>query len=194
MWQKKTSSIGFWMFALVLLAGSFWWFGYPRPSEDVAEVLAVTQPQVTPAPTSLTQISGDGTRTLAIEKIGELVELSVNQEMIATKRVDPRSVVRIPFNTWSPNNKYFFITEQRDDKAEYLVMNESGKPFADGEPELKVSELYAQAYPDNTILSVSGWAAPTLIVLNARSESEENMSFWFDVQTQKFIRLATNFY
>ena len=73
-------------------------------------------------------------------------------------------------------------------------MTASGKYFVGDLPYLKVKELFTVVHPDLTIVDVTGWAAPTLLIINAKSGNETNMSFWFDVSTHKFIRLSNYFY
>lgn len=159
-------------------------------------MVAPALPIPSPAPKlpNLSQVSGDGVATVSIKQAGELAEIIVDGKMILTKKTEPSRQLSVPYNAWSPDNKYFFLTEKMGDASEYLVMKSNGSSFNNDVPYLMIRDQFAKDYPDVTIKSVTGWAAPTLIILNAKSENEDNMSFWFDVQTQKFIRLSTYFY
>lgn len=163
-------------------------------------VLSVETPPVTahaqasPVPTHMAQISPDGTHTVTLRTKGDLSEILVNEKLIATRSMEPDTILGVPFNTWSPDNKYFFLKATNNNKNEYLVMNSTGKSFADETPYLMVGALFVKEHPETEIVDVTGWAAPTLLIINAKSDSEAKMSFWFDVQTQKFIRLSNYFY
>lgn len=176
------------LLSLIVLAGIYLIGNYQRERMNPVRVMSVAQPSPLPTPVAREQVSPDGTRSVSLKTQGEQVEIRVNDQLIATKRVGKGEEYMAPFNTWSPDNKYFFLQEKMINGEEYLVMK------ATGEESLRVSELFAQAYPDNTIVFVTGWASPTLLILNAKSDKESSMSFWFDVQTHKFIRLSTYFY
>ena len=63
----------------------------------------------TPEPVVLTQISPDGTHTVSLSTISGITEILVNNEVIIRKDVDPGVELQVPFNTWSPDDKYFFF-------------------------------------------------------------------------------------
>lgn len=156
-------------------------------------VAVVTLPPAPPSPIPLEsseQISPDGTHTVKLKKSGRETEILVNEQRVESMR---DRELAIPFNTWSPDNKYFFLKEKRESGDEYLVYSATGKAFPSGEDSLSLADLFVKAYPENTVVEVTGWAAPTLIVVNAKSANEAMMSFWFDVQAHKFIRLSTYF-
>lgn len=158
------------------------------------KVAVVTLPSPTPSPLpseSSEQISPDGTHTVKLKKSGKETEIMVNGQMVESMS---GSEFTIPFNTWSPDNKYFFLKEKKESRDEYLLYSATGKAFPSGEVSLAIIDLFTKVYPENTVVEVTGWAAPTLLILNAKSENEASMSFWFDVQTRKFIRLSSYFY
>ena len=160
----------------------------------VMSIESPTAPMSTPKPVVHSQISPDGTHTVGLSTISDTTEIKVNNEVVSRKPVDPGVELLVPFNTWSPDDKYFFLCEKSEQGDEYLVMTASGKYFVGDLPYLKVKELFTVVHPDLTIVDVTGWAAPTLLIINAKSGNETNMSFWFDVSTHKFIRLSNYFY
>ena len=57
-----------------------------------------------------------------------------------------------------------------------------------------MEELFAQKYADYKITDVTGWAAPTLLVVNTdKLDGTVGPSFWFDVASLSFTRLSTRF-
>lgn len=160
-------------------------------------VLSIEPPIVpisTPKPVVLSQISPDGTHTVSLNTVSDSTEIMINNEVVVQRPVEVGIDLEIPFNTWSPDDKYFFLREKSEQGDEYLVMAASGKHFADDSPSLKVKELFAVFHPEATIVDATGWAAPTLLILNAKSGTETKMSFWFDISTHQFIRLSNYFY
>lgn len=191
MLKNKSGSVFILVLVLFVGLGAFLFQTYQKHRATAADVLLVVPPSPAPtdAPVTKSQVSPDGTHTVTLKTKGEVTEILVNDQVVATRRVVPEAKLSLSFNTWSPDNKYFFIQEG----SEYLMMTATGKPFADGAPYLTVMELFTKTYPDTTITAVTGWSAPTLLTINASSASGEKMTFWFDIQSRKFIRLSSYF-
>lgn len=116
------------------------------------------------------------------------------QQILSMSALDAE-VITIPFNTWSPDNNYLFLTKKAQSANQYLVLNSSGEWLGDAAPYLPVQELFAHQVEGYSIEDVTGWAGPTLLIVNAKSTENENnkISFWFDVPSKSFIRLSTYF-
>lgn len=143
-------------------------------------------------------ISPDGKMTLSVNmrKINSenIYTFTIGDNQIYSNTLPPGLSMAIPFNTFSPDNKYFFLEETSLDKANYLVFTTNGKPFSGGDKSLEISSPFYQKYPNFKITDVTGWASPTLIVINTDKENgEQGPSFWFDVSTRSFYRLSTRF-
>lgn len=106
------------------------------------------------------------------------------------------SSIQIPYNTWSPDNLYFFLTDTKSsDATDYLVFQASGEPYDDGIQSINLSEYFKQKVPNYVLQEVTGWAAPYLILINVKNlDGSEGPSFWFDVSTRSFQQLTTKFY
>ena len=100
---------------------------------------------------------------------------------------------KIPYNTWSPDNAYFFIEEISAAKSDYYVFSAVGDLFSSGVQFININGLFMQKFPDYIIEEVTGWASPTLLIVNTKSKENKETSFWFDVQSQDFIQLSTYF-
>lgn len=99
----------------------------------------------------------------------------------------------IPFNAFSSDNSYVFLKETKDGEYHYLVFKSSGELFANGQAFLDVTPLFAAYTKTYTISDVTGWADPTLLVVNATSTNGTLYSFWFDVASHSFIPLENVF-
>ena len=101
----------------------------------------------------------------------------------------------IPYNTWSPDNIYVFIKEATPTVNNYYVFFTSESSFSDSSQYLNIQSLFAEKVSDYIILDVTGWAAPNLLIVNAKeNQSEKKVSFWFEVSSQSFLLLGTYFY
>lgn len=149
--------------------------------------------------------SPDGAKTLTMEKqqIKNSVKYSfftsVKPEKtrltIFTKEETSSQSLSIPYNAWSPDNVYFFLKETTSIVNNYYVFFASGNNFSDDSQHLDIQTMFAKKIPGYAILDVTGWAAPNLLIVNAKEiQGEKKVSFWFDVTSQSFTQLGTYFY
>lgn len=148
--------------------------------------------------------SPDGTRTLTMKKQKNNTTATYsffaskkpgNQEkLIAAKIVSSSHSFSIPDNTWSPDNKYAFVMERTPSQKSYFVL-----PASDSLPQSDLQNtdvyvLFSQKYSQYILTDITGWAAPNLLIMNTNNETgERGPSFWFDITTQSFIQLSSNF-
>jgi hypothetical protein len=89
---------------------------------------------------------------------------------------------------------YFFLKEKTPHEEDYLVFRSSGELFSDDARALSVQQLFREKVKGYTIEDVTGWADPTLLVVNTKTvDGDTKVSFWFDVPNQTFIQLGTYF-
>lgn len=148
--------------------------------------------------------SPEGSKELLMKKEeGNLTTYSFfildNSENLETPlystRVNSSQSYSIPYNAWSPDDKYVFIKEDTNAGANYYVFLTSGKPFSDVSPYIEITSLFTQKFPGYKIEDVTGWADPNLLIINTRTETGGfGPSFWFAVSSRSFIQLATRFY
>lgn len=175
-------------------------------AENVA-TLAPRPTPVVPSPVQTEEMdSPDGTQTLTMnfQQTGNRRRYSFftsskeetsDQTLIFSQESSADKTLSIPFNTWSPDNTYLFLEESSVDGTDFLVFSTEGKPFDAGDQYLDVQALFAEKVEGYSILEVTGWAAPNLLLVNAQaSEGDQKVSFWFDVTSQSFIRLSTYFF
>ena len=170
---------------LFALAGLVTILPSTRPTRSPAppQVAVVTTP---PSKIS-SQSSPDGKFIVTLTHTADVATVSIGSTAIFTHRMSPDTVVSLPFNTWSPNNKYLFIKEVGTSDTSYIVMSASGASPAN------VTEFFAESYPDLKLNDVTGWADGTLLVVNYTSSAGKPASLWFDVTSHHFIPLAVYF-
>ena len=108
--------------------------------------------------------------------------------------MDDTENLSIPYNAWSPDNKYVFLKESTPTINNYYVFASSGNPLYPDKQYINIQELFSEQVPDFAITDVTGWADSVLVVVNTVSKKQgQKVSFWFDVSSQSFIRLSTYF-
>lgn len=157
----------------------------PLPQDDVVSQMS---PYGTKKVTLTTKHNANGTKTVTITAEDSSGE---NQQQVYTTNIGETDTMSIPFNTWSPNDKYFFILKNN---AEVMVFNASGAAFPDGETYLDASDAFNQKNTGFTLQEATGWASDTLIIINTTtSDNQKGPSYWFEVPSKAIIRLSTEF-
>lgn len=170
----------------------------PLASQNEIEV-------VSPRIITSSQISPDGEKKV-IMKVTENLdntktydfstadESGLNEQHIFTKTLDSLNSITLPFNTWSPDDKYFFVQENLRNVKNVLVFKASGEQFAVGEDHLNVTDSFNQKNTGNNFDTATGWASETLIIMNTTKEdNSKGPSYWFEVPSKAIIQLSTEF-
>lgn len=103
-------------------------------------------------------------------------------------------IITIPFNTFSPDNKFIFLMQTVSEKAEYFVLRTDGEKILGDKYAFRLIEPFNKRYPDLKVTDVTGWGGLNLIVVNTdQIEGGTGPSFWFDLSNFSFIRLSHRF-
>lgn len=156
----------------------------------------------TPQVDTTEQISSDGTKTLKmrtasnangtkIYTFSTVNDSDKYEQIIYSTPANAAETMSIPFNTWSPDNNYFFILKN---DTEGMVFKASGDPFADGEPYIDITEIFNQQNTNYSIREVTGWTSGSTIIFNtAKPDNTIGPSFWFYVPAKQVIYVSTLF-
>jgi len=151
------------------------------------------------------QLSSDGTHELTMKKISNkdsayTYEFSISKgsdnekQLVYQKTLGPKSSMLIPFNTWSPDNQYFFIQEQGEERDSVMVFKSTRESFSEGEKYLDLTLLFKERGIKNNFKEATGWASPNLILINSITpEGNEGPSYWFEIPSKSIIQLGTKF-
>lgn len=146
-----------------------------------------------------TMLSPDGKKTLTIREKKEegnitytlLISDKVDgvQKEIYTKTLTQGDQLIVPYNTFSPDNKYIFLKEEAVNGTNYFVLALSGEGRFD------VSNLFVEKFSSDYIINdVTGWGGVNLLIIKtSRVGGGEGSSFWFEVPGASFIRLSHSF-
>lgn len=118
----------------------------------------------------------------------------VNDRAVFSKTLDTGKSMTIPFNTWSPDNKYFFIQEHQEGGIIVMVFNDSNEPFDTGKTYLDVTDLFKKNNNGNNFSEATGWASESLIIINTTTQDNtKGPSYWFEVPSKAIIQLGEQF-
>lgn len=117
--------------------------------------------------------------------IQPLFEETVQASMSATEGMN------IPFNAWSPDNKYVFI--QKND-GDALVFNGTLEEIVPGQRYLDVKDIFSAGEKKDTYHETTGWASPTFLIINTTApDMTKGNSYWFEVPSKAIIQLSSSF-
>lgn len=116
-----------------------------------------------------------------------------NLKQLFSTTLPQGSTLSIPANSWSTDNKYVFLLEKAADGPHVLVFKASGEQFANGQQFLDVVALFNAKITTHTFAEATGWASPTLLVINTADSANPGPSYWFEIPSLSFIQLANRF-
>lgn len=108
-----------------------------------------------------------------------------NKKLIFEKTAVVGVSMEIPHNSWSPDNKYVFLKENKPDSFDFFVFNASAENFSSSEKYIDVMPRFAESKIKYEMKDITGWDSPTL--LHAKTFGP---SYWFDITTKAFLQLT----
>ncbi len=180
----------------LLIAGVVVYFGFrPKEGETAKTPIQTPRSAVAQEAQSTTVLAPDGKMSMTMRKEGknDVVytfstkdEATGIQKQVFQKTVSADTTLSIPLNTFSPDDKYFFLKESGPSGTTYFV------PM--GDQVFDIPALFAAKYDKYKITDVTGWGGMTLIVVNTdKISGGEGPSFWFDVTNKSFVLLSNRF-
>lgn len=170
-------------------------------------VASINSPIVTPMPSqsTLSQISPDGTKEVIMRitsnqddtktySIYTADSSGANEHFVFDKTLDKAKYITIPFNTFSSDNKYFFIQENAMEGKSIFAFKVTGEPFSETEKYFDVTDLFVKKETGNNFTEATGWASESLIIINTTKEDgAKGPSYWFELSSKAIIHLSTEF-
>ncbi len=174
---------------------------------NVGSSISVNSPLVTEVPSQnvSSQISPDGTKKVIMKIVRNQDNTQTysfynadssgaNEKYIFTRTLEEEENMTIPYNTWSPNNQYFFIQENAKSGKSVFAFEASGAAFSDTEKYFDVTDLFRKRNTGNNFKEATGWASESLIIINTtKKNNTKGPSYWFEVPSRAIIPLATEF-
>lgn len=155
---------------------------------------------------ALERISPDGSQTVSLDvenhvngtktyKISVLDVVSGTAQLINSVQLPEDLHLNLPYNTWSPDNKYFFVEKKTRDSAvsNVLVFRATETSPTEGQL-LEVADTFSQKQPNYTFERVTGWASESLLIVNSlKPDGSKGPSFWYEIPSQALIPLSQQF-
>ncbi|MBI2074444.1 MAG: hypothetical protein HYT83_01260 [Candidatus Levybacteria bacterium] len=203
----------FFVFVAAFLGAFFAWnsnksfreqFRVSIPITDENKTQNVISPTVNPIikVDTASQLSPDGTKKLVMKATHNndgtvnyifttADQSGENQTLIYTVKLEGSENMNIPFNAWSPDNKYLFIIKNGN---EALVFKATGEPVASDQAYYDVKDLYNKGERKDIFSETTGWASETLLIVNTvNQDGNKGSSYWFEVPSKAIIQLSTQF-
>lgn len=183
---------------------SYFYISSPQQKKAEEQIVSST-PTPTAMPPKISEVhSEDGTKKVTMQADRGVNGLTIysfyvsdvdgsNKQFLFTKSLGSSDSLWSSQNSWSPNNKLLFISQNLNGQAGALVFNADGKNFANGSSFLDVGALFLEKVTDYKLSDVTGWDSSTLLhVFTMKDSSTRGPSFWFDTDSASFIQLASH--
>ena len=150
------------------------------------------------------QISPDGTKILTMtqtirqdgSKKYDVVASDIdgsNQKSIYTTSMPAEGDLSIPFNAWSPDDRYVFVNRTDVSGFSSLIMRADGESLTSGSQMFDAKGLFDARNTGNSYQESTGWASENLVIINAVRQDGEKASYWLEVPSGAIIPLSTQF-
>lgn len=166
-----------------------------KSEEDVEEV--VVSPKISDVH------SGDGKKKLImkaqVNKDGTTSYTFTSADIggtvvhpVYTKTVAKDTVMSIPANSWTPDNKLLFIQENGPSGVNYYVFHGDGTPFADGSLYIDVRPVFEARETGYALRTATGWASETLLIIyTSKEDGTSGPHYWLEIPSKAVMQLAS---
>ncbi len=167
------------------------------------ELAATEDINVTENETDYEVVSPDGKYSLSLNNKGsDLIHQTVilqtvkdsSTKILLEKSASKDSLLTVPSNTFSPDDKYIFLKDGADMNTKYLVLRTDSKNLKGETKSAEIISLFYAKYTDFVVTDATGWGGIGVIVVNTDYKNGKiGPSFWFEPASLGFIRLNTRF-
>lgn len=103
---------------------------------------------------------------------------------------NPSSSYSIPDNSWSPDNKQFFIIKTSSTGQTYLVFRADGTSYKNSQKSLDVIDFWSKTKYSSKITEATGWGGNDLLILRTQlADGTRGPDFWFVTSSNGFLQL-----
>lgn len=114
-----------------------------------------------------------------------------NLQTLYTATVSASESMRLPFNAWSPDDKYVFIEKNNGDA---LVFSATGEDIISGQKYIDVGDIFNATKRNDLYLETTGWASETLLIINTVTvDNAKAGSYWFEISSKAILQLSSQF-
>lgn len=159
----------------------------------------------TPKPTTFSQISPNGLKKVTMT-VTEHSKTSVsyafsissgdgsNPQPLYSINLPIGEYMSIPFNTFSPDNKYLFLEHTTKDATEAFAFRTDGTSLGDTSQYDNIKDIFTARQTGFTYQTTTGWASETLLIVNTtKVDGSKGPSYWVELPSKAVIQLSTEF-
>lgn len=174
-------------------------------SLPVFQSIPLTSPTPTPSPSPevVSQLSPDGTKkvtlTITHHKNSSTYQITTSADddtnlVHIYSLTNTKDTLSLPFNSWSPDDTYFFLVRESPTEKGALVFRADGTPVTVVTPIPDVKDIFQSKVTTNLYDETTGWAADNLLVINSKTpDNAKSTSYWLELPDLSVIQLATQF-
>lgn len=176
-------------------------------SLPVMDVFATPTPTPPPTPKveTFSNISPDGAKKLTMTVTpNKTTSKTYTFSVSNADGVSPQSIysinlpidetMDIPFNGFSPDNKFIFLEHNTRDGNEAFVFRANGDAMTETEQYLNAPAIFLARQTGYTYQVTTGWASETLLIINTTTkDGGKGPSYWLEVPGKAVIQLSTEF-
>ncbi len=160
----------------------------PTPVSKVANFSQVAPNGLKKVTMTVTTRASDKTYTFTTTN-----EDGSNSVQIYSVNLPTDENMSIPFNTFSPDDKYLFIDHVSSNNTEPLVFRADGQQVGDNSQYFNVKDIFTARTTGNTYDTTTGWASETLLIVNSKTPNSNTQSYWVEIPSKAVIPLSTEF-
>lgn len=169
-----------------------------RFNNNTVEIPVVSQVMAEDDEPTPSAISSDGKYSIGISSshFGNeyLWDFYINGDLVNTETLPQEMLVSLPFNSFSPDNKYYFYSVQSGLDKQYWYGRVDGVGVTEEGITAEITGNFHAQHKDLEISEITGWASPILLIINTVEPSgRAGPSFWFNIKTKSFTRLISRF-
>lgn len=113
---------------------------------------------------------------------------------IYTEESDEDNYISVPFNVFSPDNKFIFLKAERLGDPEYLLFRTDGIDLKGGVKFVEITSLFSEQHPDYIITEITGWGSYSQLIINTNNtDGSKGPSWWLHASSLSFQKLNTRF-
>lgn len=158
----------------------------------------------TPTPTTFSQISPDGKKKVSMivtqhSSTSTSYAFTIsdgngsNSQPLYSINLPTGEYMSIPFNTFSPDDKYLFLEHITKDGTEAFAFRTDGTPLGQDSQYDNVTQIFNAHQTGNTYTTTTGWASGTLLIVDTKTPNNTIQSYWVELPSKAVIPLATQF-
>lgn len=173
--------------------------------DDEDDSLAPSPTVSLPEPKITSQISPDGLKLLTMTQSANYDTTKSysfvasdadggNKQEIYTASSSGKDGMSIPFNAWSPDDRFVFVNRIDAAGTSAIIMRADGSSLTSSSQVFDAKAMFEARGMGDIYKEATGWASETLVIINTvRENGDKGSSYWLEVPSGAIIPLSVQF-